>query len=155
MILSGLPVARAEEPGKADRIIILKSARILELMRDGAVIKSYPIALGPHPKGPKHRLGDGHTPEGIYRIDGRTKATPYRRALHISYPDEGDLAYARRHGYAPGDAIYIHGMPAYFGHTDPLRFFVDWTDGCIAVGNIAIEEIWDAAEDGTPVEIRP
>lgn len=140
---------------KADRVRVVKSWRTLQLLRQGAVLKSYPIALGPHPIGPKRRDGDGRTPEGLYMIDGRTKRTPYHRALHISYPDFYDVARARAAHVKPGGAIFIHGMPASFGHHDPVRFFVDWTDGCIAVGNIAIEEIWDAVDDGTLIDIHP
>jgi murein L,D-transpeptidase YafK len=140
---------------KADRILILKARRRLELLRGDVVLKSYPIALGRHPRGPKRRLGDQRTPEGIYVIDGHFTHTPYHLALHISYPNNLDRARARDLGQSPGGAILIHGMPARFGHTDPVRFFRDWTKGCVAVGNIAIEEIWDAVDDGTVVEIRP
>jgi murein L,D-transpeptidase YafK len=147
--------AVAADLGKADRILVLKSKRELLLLRDGTVLKSYPIALGPHPKGPKRRLGDGRTPEGLYIIDYKIRHTPYHLALHISYPNAADKARARALAVSPGGAIVIHGMPAWYGHLDPVRFFRDWTDGCIAVGNIAIEEIWKAVDDGTPVEIRP
>lgn len=124
-------------------------------MAKGIVIRSYPIALGPHPVGPKRQKRDGRTPEGIYIIDWRTTATPYHRALHISYPGKEDIVRARVRGVNPGGAIFIHGMPDYFGRTDPVRFFVDWTDGCISVGNIAVEEIWQSADDGTLIEIIP
>lgn len=147
-------VAQALLP-PADRILVLKSARVLELLRAGVVLKSYPIALGPHAKGAKARADDGRTPEGIYVIDGRSIDTPYHGKLHISYPSAADRARAAAAHRRPGGGIFIHGMPARFGHTDPVRFFVDWTDGCIAVGNIAIEEIWNAVPDGTPIEIRP
>jgi len=152
-----LPSPTLAEPpiGKADRILVLKAKRELQLLRGDAVLKTYPIALGRHPVGPKRRENDGRTPEGTYFIDGRISQTPYRLALHISYPDEGDRDRARAAGVMPGKDIVVHGMPAEFGRTDPVRFFVDWTDGCIAVGNIAIEEIWDAVDDGTPIEIRP
>lgn len=149
------PPAAAQPVAKADRILVLKSKRKLLLLRGGVVLKSYPIALGPHPRGPKRWEGDGRTPEGLYVIDGRLAQTPYHLALHISYPSDADIARARAAGRDPGDAIMIHGMPERFGHTDPVRFFRDWTDGCIAVGNIAIEQIWNAVDDGTPIEIRP
>jgi murein L,D-transpeptidase YafK len=153
-IVTPLPAA-AQTIEKADRILVLKAERELQLLRDGALLKSYPIALGKHPKGPKRRQGDGRTPEGIYFIDGRLTRTLYHLALHISYPSDRDKARARAAGERPGGDIVIHGMPARFGHTDPVRFFRDWTNGCISVGNVAIEEIWDAVADGTPIEIRP
>lgn len=139
----------------ADRIVVFKSRRVLELLRDGVVLKSYPIALGFHPVGPKRRAGDGRTPEGLYVIDGRNADTVYHRELHISYPNAKDRAWARAAHVLPGGEIFIHGMPPRFGHTDPAKFFRDWTDGCIAVGNSAIEEIWKAVPDGTPIDIKP
>jgi len=142
-------------PLQADRIVIVKSQRVLEILRDGIVLKSYPIALGRHPIGSKRRLGDGRTPEGIYTVDGRNAQTVFHRELHISYPNAEDRDRAKAAHVNPGGQIFIHGMLPRFGHTDPVRFFHDWTNGCIAVGNIAIEEIWDAVPDGTVVEIRP
>ena len=140
---------------KADRVRVIKSERVLQLLADGTVLKSFPIALGRRPKGPKQRRGDGRTPEGFYVIDWRTANTPYHRALHVSYPNIMDLRRAQAAQVPPGGAIFIHGMPTTFGHHDPVRFFVDWTDGCFAVGNIAIEEIWNAVDDGTVIEIQP
>lgn len=148
------PLAPDELP-KVDRIVIWKSKRELDLMLKGVVIRAYPIALGSHPVGDKRRKSDGRTPEGHYVIDGRTRRTGYHRALHISYPNDADRREAGEKGFDPGGDIFIHGMPASFGRKDPVRFFVDWTNGCIAVGNIAIEEIWNAVDDGTPVEIHP
>ena len=139
----------------ADRIVILKSERILELVQGATIVESFPIALGQHPIGPKRQKGDGKTPEGWYVIDGRLRDSKYHRALHISYPGPKDLKRARAGGYDPGDAIYIHGMPEEFGRTDPTRFYVDWTDGCISVGNRAIEKLWAVVPVGTIVEIRP
>jgi murein L,D-transpeptidase YafK len=155
VLVVALAASAGAAPGKADRVLVLKSERELMLLRGGVVLKSYPIALGRHPKGPKRRLGDERTPEGIYLIDGRTANTPYHRALHISYPDYRDVAQARARHWSPGGAIFIHGMPQSYGPFDPVRFFVDWTNGCIAVGNIAIEEIWNSVDDGTVIEIRP
>lgn len=149
------PLLAAPPAGKADRVLVLKSKRELLLLRGGKVLKTYPIALGADPIGPKHEAGDERTPEGVYTIDGRLAVTPYHLALHISYPDAADEAWASERDASPGGEIFIHGMPARFGHTDPVRFFVDWTDGCISVGNVAIEEIWNAVDDGTPIDIRP
>lgn len=147
--------APAQQLGKADRILVLKGKRELLLSRGDATLKSYPIALGSHPKGPKRQQGDGKTPEGVYVIDGRLSHSAYHLALHISYPSAADRTHAHAARVPPGSGIWIHGMPARFGRTDPVRFFRDWTNGCISVGNIAIEEIWRAVDDETPIEIRP
>jgi len=155
VLASGAHASAQTAPQRADRIVVIKSERVLELIYQGRVVKSYPIALGRHPLGPKRRLGDGRTPEGVYIVDGRSSKTTYHRELHISYPSDNDRMRAAAAHVAPGGGIFIHGMPPRFGHTDPVRFFRDWTDGCIAVGNIAIEEIWNAVADGTEIEIRP
>jgi murein L,D-transpeptidase YafK len=140
---------------KADRILVLKSERRLVLLRGGAVLRSFPIALGPHALGPKRSAGDGRTPEGVYVIDGRHAHSPYHLALHISYPNAADRAQSTAAHGDPGGDIFIHGLPAWYGSQDPARFYKDWTKGCISVGNSAIEEIWAAVNDGTPIELRP
>jgi len=151
-LLSG--TAHATPPVKADRVLVVKHLRELLLMQGNRVLKAFPIALGFNPKGPKRRQGDGRTPEGTYVIDSRLPASHYHLALHISYPNEGDQARAAALGQEPGGAIMIHGMPSWFGRDD-LQFAADWTNGCIAVSNSAIEEIWRAVDDGTAIEIRP
>jgi murein L,D-transpeptidase YafK len=148
-------IETASAPAIADKILVLKGKRQLELLSDGVVLKSYPIALGPQARGPKRASGDGRTPEGLYLIDGRHAQSPYHLALHISYPSAADEAHAAAAHRDPGGDIFIHGLPADYGHADPVRFYKDWTEGCIAVGNTAIEEIWNAVRDGTPIEIRP
>ena len=141
---------------KADRILVLKSARMLFLLRGGVVLRAYPIALGPHPVGNKHVHGDGRTPEGVYVIDGRNAHSAYHLALHISYPDPAQLAQSVAAHADPGGDIFIHGLPnKYAGPKNPRRFEKDWTEGCISVGDAAIEQIWTAVDDGTPIEIRP
>jgi murein L,D-transpeptidase YafK len=149
--------SETEQPSlrKADRIVVLKGERLLELLRGGVVLKTYPIAIGSVPIGAKRERGNGRTPEGLYRIDGRRGRSAYHLALHISYPSPKDRARAAERHTDPGGDIFIHGLPAWYGHADPSRFYKDWTQGCISVGNTAIEEIWVAVDDGTPVDIRP
>ena len=146
--------APAAQSLKADHIVVLKQKRELRLMHGNKVLKSYRIALGFHPKGAKRWEGDGRTPEGTYRIDSRLAASHYHLALHISYPNAADQARAAALHQPPGGSIMIHGMPSWFGRDD-LQFAADWTNGCIAVSNSAIEEIWHSVEDGTAIEIRP
>ena len=150
------PVAFAPPTLKADKILVLKSARKLELLRDGVAVKTYPIALGAEPIGPKRMAGDGKTPEGIYAIDARQPHSAYHLALHISYPNAADRARAAAAERNPGGDIEIHGLPGWYeGPLDPVHFDKDWTHGCISVGDRAIEEIYAAVEVGTPIEIRP
>ena len=142
-------------PLRADRVVVLKDRRLLELTLAGKTVASFPIALGEHPRRPKRREGDGRTPEGRYTIDWRSADTRYTRALHISYPEARDREHAEALHVAPGGAIFIHGMPRDYGPFDPPQWYRDWTDGCIAVGNVAIKKIWDAVPDGTPIDILP
>jgi murein L,D-transpeptidase YafK len=141
---------------KADHILVLKQKRELLLMRGLRILKSYPISLGFNPTGAKRLEGDGRTPEGAYVIDSRLglSVSHYHMALHISYPNATDRARAAAQHESPGGSIMIHGMPSWFGRDD-LQFAEDWTNGCIAVSNSAIEEIWQAVDDGTVIEIRP
>jgi murein L,D-transpeptidase YafK len=140
---------------RVDKILVEKSQRRLILLREGKVLKVYHVALGGAPVGPKEREGDGRTPEGLYHIDSRKSDSAFHRALHVSYPDERDVKAARKHGYNPGGAIMIHGLPNGLGWLGGLHRLVDWTAGCIALTDREIEELWRAAPNGTAVEIRP
>lgn len=142
------------DTGKAGRILVDKSERTLVLITDGRPVKSYPIALGLNPTGHKRYEGDKRTPEGIYLIDGKNSNSAYHLSLHISYPNERDVRTARERGWEPGGQIMIHGRPTGLVKTSN-KYDVDWTDGCIAVSNTAIEEIWALVDEGTLIEIRP
>lgn len=158
LLLASLQAAVAgssEGPLQADRILILKSERKLLLFHDGAVLKSFWIALGRNPEGAKTAVGDGRTPEGIYRIDGRNRESWFHRSLHISYPNKADRDRARTLGVNPGGSIRIHGVPPGYGPSGPDERMIDWTDGCIAVTNADMDEIWARVPNGTIVEIRP
>ncbi len=136
----------------ADKVIVLKSYRKLLLMKGDEVLKTYIVSLG-DPVGPKIRQGDNKTPEGSYVLDRHNEHSQYHRSIHISYPNANDLARARRLGVSPGGELFIHGLPNEFhGHSEALG---DWTEGCIAVTNAEMDEIWRAVADGTPIEIKP
>lgn len=139
----------------ADRVLIEKKARRLTLFSKGRVLKSYQIALGGNPDGPKERQGDNKTPEGIYSIDARNRNSRYHLALHISYPNEKDKKRAKALGVQPGGDIMIHGIKNGFSWVGDLHTEVDWTKGCIAVTDQEIEEIEKLVPNGTTVEIRP
>lgn len=140
---------------KADRVIVSKKEHTLTLMSQGKVLKTYRIALGRDPVGPKARQGDHKTPEGIYLLDRRNAHSRFYRAIHISYPDAKDRAEAAKLGVNPGGDVMIHGLPNGFGWMGSLHRSMDWTDGCIAVTDEEIDEIWRAVPDGTEIEIRP
>jgi murein L,D-transpeptidase YafK len=140
---------------QADRVVVLKSRRILELKHGNTVLKTYGIALGSVPVGPKERQGDHKTPEGTYVIDSKNEHSHYHLALHVSYPSPGDRERARKMGVSPGGDIMIHGLPAGYSWLGAAHRRIDWTDGCIAVTNKEIEEIWGLVKIGTVVEIKP
>ena len=145
--------ALRKEP--ADKILIEKKERRLALLSRGEVLKTYKIALGGNPIGPKERQGDNKTPEGTYVIDSRNKDSGYHLSLHISYPNEKDKKRARELGVSPGGDIMIHGIKNGFSWVGDSHTEVDWTKGCIAVTDEEIEEIDKLAPNGTIVEIRP
>ncbi|MDS4020985.1 MAG: L,D-transpeptidase family protein [Candidatus Competibacter sp.] len=141
--------------GVADWILVEKKARRLTLFRNNRPLKSYAIALGRQPEGPKRFQGDNKTPEGRYRIASRKQNSDFHRALRISYPSPEDAAFAAKQKRSAGGDIMIHGLPNGMGSLGRLHLLRDWTAGCIAVTNAEIEELWRAVPDGTPIEIRP
>ena len=134
-------------------ILVDKSDRTLTLYGDGAVLKTYTeIQFGDAPLGHKRFEGDERTPEGRYTIDTRNPNSAYHLSLRISYPNAQDWAFAEARGRSPGGDIFLHGQP----NAVPLgKVPGDWTDGCIALSNQEIEELWRAVPDGTTIEIRP
>jgi len=145
----------ASPKGPADKILIEKSRRRLTLISKGEVVKTYKIALGGNPIGPKERHGDNKTPEGTYIIDSRNKDSQYHLSLHISYPNEKDKQRAKELGVSTGGDIMIHGIKNGFSSVGDLHTEVDWTKGCIAVSDEEIVEIEKLVPNGTIVEIRP
>ena len=147
--------ALALQKGAVDKIVIGKKQRRLMLMSKGEVLKTYKIALGGNPDGPKERHGDNKTPEGTYSIDSRNTNSLYHLSLHISYPNEKDKRRAKALGVSPGGDIMIHGIKNGFSWVRDAHTEVDWTKGCIAVTDEEIEEIGKIVPNGTIVEIRP
>jgi L,D-peptidoglycan transpeptidase YkuD (ErfK/YbiS/YcfS/YnhG family) len=139
----------------ADKILIEKKERRLTLLSKGEVIKTYKIALGGDPTGPKEKQGDTKTPEGIYLIDSRNRVSGYHRSLHISYPNEKDKMRAKELGVSPGGDIMIHGIKNGLTWVGTSHAEVDWTKGCIAVSDEEMDEIYKLVPNGTIVEIRP
>jgi murein L,D-transpeptidase YafK len=139
----------------ADRVVVLKKERRLELLSQGKVIRTYKVALGGDPVGPKATQGDHKTPEGVYILDFRNAHSQFYKSIHISYPSEHERALARQKGVSPGGDVFVHGLPNGFGAVGAAHRLKDWTDGCIAVTNEEIDEIWKAVPDGTEIEIKP
>ncbi|NYF91728.1 L,D-transpeptidase family protein [Tunturiibacter empetritectus] len=137
----------------ADKVLVLKSERKLLLMKGSEVLKTYTLSLGGNPVGPKIMEGDRRTPEGNYVLDRHNAHSQYHRSIHISYPNADDVARAKRYGVPTGGELYIHGLPNDF--KGPAHHLGDWTEGCIAVTNAEIDEIWRVVADGTPIEIKP
>jgi len=139
----------------ADRVVVLKKERTLQLLNEGKVIKTYKVSLGGDPVGPKTRQGDHKTPEGVYDLDSRNSRSQFYKSIHISYPSASDRAVARQKGVSPGGDVFVHGLPNGYRYVGAAHRLKDWTDGCIAVMDEEMDEIWLAVSDGTPIEIRP
>jgi murein L,D-transpeptidase YafK len=154
-VCAGVVAQSTAKPLHADRVLVLKKERTLQLLSQGKVIKTYKVALGGDPVGPKTQQGDHKTPEGVYVLDSRSAHSQFHKSIHISYPNATDRAAARRKGVSPGGDVFVHGLPNGYGWVGAAHRARDWTDGCIAVTNEEIEEIWTAVPDGTPIEIRP
>ena len=140
---------------RADHVMVRKKERKLELLSRGRVIRSYKVALGGDPIGPKTRQGDHKTPEGSYVLDSRYSQSQFYKSIHISYPSARDRELARQNGYSAGGDVYVHGLPNGYRAVGAAHRLRDWTDGCIAVTDEEIDQIWKAVPDGTPIEIKP
>jgi murein L,D-transpeptidase YafK len=138
-----------------DLVRVDKSARQMELVSEGLVLRTYSIALGANPLGHKQQEGDERTPEGRYSLDWRNPQSAFTRSIHISYPNKADKDRAWKEGVSPGGMIMIHGQSKGFGWWAWLFQLFDWTNGCIAVTDEEMNEIWDRVADGTPIEINP
>src|SRR3984957_8854838 len=155
LCVAGIAAPAAAPAPHADRVLVLKNERTLQLLRRGKVVKTYKVALGGDPVGPKTRQGDHKTPEGVYVLDFRNAHSQFYKSIHISYPNEHDRAEARRHGVSPGGDVFVHGLPNGYAAVGAAHRLKDWTDGCVAVTDEEIDEIWRTVPDGTPIEIRP
>jgi murein L,D-transpeptidase YafK len=146
-IEAGLPLA--------DSVIVRKAARKLDLLRNGQVLRSYKVALGLRPEGHKQFEGDYRTPEGKYLLTRRNPNSDYFLSIQVSYPNDDDVARARKQGVRPGGAIMIHGQPNTPRKPRDYYSNIDWTEGCIAVSNSDMVEIWLMTSPDTPIEIQP
>ena len=148
-------VGAASEFPVADKVIIEKGERKLYLMKDGEAFRTFDIALGIRPEGDKEYEGDFRTPEGSYMLDARNPNSEFFLSIHISYPDPADIRAARAKGLDPGGAIMIHGQPNVPTRSEAYYRTQDWTNGCIAVSNSDMIDIWLMTDHMTPIEILP
>jgi len=138
-----------------DRVVVHKSERRLLLMHGGNIVRSYHVALGLSPVGQKERSGDFRTPEGSYRLEKRNPRSDFFLSIKVSYPNQTDLKRAHARHWDTGGSIMIHGLPNLLKHEPEYYESHDWTDGCIAVSNADMTEIWMLTPDDTPIEILP
>ncbi len=150
---SGTPPVMATPDKQADMIVVNKGARTLTLLQNGTPIRVYKVSLGARPEGHKSQEGDERTPEGTYLIDWRNANSIAHLSLHISYPNEADADQAAARGVSPGGNIMIHGLLNGWGGLGGLHRIWDWTNGCIAVTNEEMQEIWALVPTGTPIRI--
>ncbi|MDX1756315.1 MAG: L,D-transpeptidase family protein [Marinobacter sp.] len=136
-------------------VVVRKDERRLYLMAGEQVVRSYRISLGDNPVGHKLYEGDERTPEGDYTLDWRNPHSDFYKSIHISYPNDRDRELASAWGLDPGGSIMIHGLPNEAGDLAFAYRGLDWTDGCIAVSNEEMDEIWQLVADGTPIRITP
>lgn len=152
ILLALIPVTGFSTLIKADNILVVKSERKLYLRNGSKVVKSYPVSLGKNPTGHKVREGDKKTPEGTYLLDWRNPQSKFYKSIHISYPTPTEQEKAKQAGFNAGGMIMIHGEPTTLSLAKKR---IDWTDGCIAVSNQHMDEIWHAIDDGISISIEP
>jgi murein L,D-transpeptidase YafK len=145
----------AEALPLVDRVVVHKGERRLLLMHGGHIVRSYHVALGLNPVGQKQRSGDSRTPEGTYRLERRNARSDYFLSIKVSYPSAADLKRARARHWDSGGSIMVHGLPNYLKHDPEFYQTHDWTDGCIAVSNADMVEIWMLTPDDVPIDILP
>ncbi len=153
-VLEALPDLQVELP-HVDAVVVEKASRRMYLKQNGMVLRAYDIALGFEPEGHKTQRGDGRTPEGRYTLDFRNPNSQFHRSMRVSYPSREDVARAERLGVDPGNNIMIHGLPDDWAWMGRHHRRHDWTEGCIAVTNEEMDEIWAMVDTGTPIYIRP
>jgi len=150
-----LPQATLGTLPLVDRIVVHKAERRLLLMHGGNIVRAYHVSLGLSPIGQKERSGDFRTPEGTYRLERRNARSDYFLSIKVSYPNEADLKRARMRHWDTGGSIMIHGLPNFLRHEPEFYQSHDWTDGCIAVSNADMTEIWMLTPDDVAIDILP
>jgi murein L,D-transpeptidase YafK len=158
-LLGAIGVAQASNDAgplpTAEKVVVRKGERKLYLLRGGEVVRSYPIKLGLNPVGHKEREGDFRTPEGRYALARRNARSDYFLAIQVTYPNDQDMRYAQKNRWRPGGSIMIHGQPNVMRRSPSYYQSADWTNGCIALSNDDMLEVWLLTSSNTPIEILP
>jgi murein L,D-transpeptidase YafK len=138
------------------------------IIQSNVLVRDYPIGLGFSPRGDKLKSGDGRTPEGDFRICVKNPVSRFIKSLGLNYPQERhaqralfagmitpiqfkDIIISVERNMLPpwntalGGQIFIHAGGAH----------KDWTEGCVALYNRDMDELFVMANVGTPVIIRP
>ncbi|HLT13965.1 MAG TPA: L,D-transpeptidase family protein [Marinobacter sp.] len=149
------PKPTADQQFAITEVLVKKGERRLYLLNGDQKVRSYRISLGENPVGHKLYEGDKRTPEGSYLLDWRNPNSDFYKSIHISYPSSEDAELAQAWGLNPGGSIMIHGLPNNAGDLAFAFAGLDWTEGCIAVTNEEMDEIWALVDDGTPIRIMP
>ena len=140
-----------------EKILVDKSERLLMVFSNGQVIKTYVISLGDIPIGPKEKQGDEKTPEGQYFINDKMGSgiSGFNKNLGISYPEKKDLVNAQKKGFSTGGDIKIHGLKNGLGFIGKFQRWRDWTNGCLAITNEEMDDLYAHVKIGTPILINP
>ena len=155
VLLLILQTANGESAQKADSVLVIKSEKRLYLMDKGERFASFPVTFGAEPVGHKQMQGDERTPEGHYTLTYKNPKSKFYKSIRISYPNAKDRENARRLGVDPGGDIMIHGLGKGWEWAASLAPFFSWTNGCIALSNRDMDQVWEAVDSGTSIEIRP
>ncbi len=145
----------ANEIAAADRVVVRKSEHKLYLYSGTRLLGAYQVKLGLAPVGQKEREHDFRTPEGHYYLARRNTRSDYFLSIQVSYPNKEDELRARKNRWQPGGLIMIHGLPNYLKHSPDYYASTDWTDGCIALSNSDMVEVWMRTQDNIPIDIYP
>ena len=149
-----LPICYSNETDVTS-VLVNKSEKKMYLLSGLEIVKEYNVVFGSNPVGHKEQEGDERTPEGTYVLDYKKEDSSFYKAIHISYPNEQDIANAKKKGVEPGGLIMIHGQKNGFGWLSPISQYFNWTNGCIAVTNSDMDEIWKLIKVGAEIEIKP
>ena len=145
----------AESLPAVDHVVVKKDERQMLLLHGDTVVRTYKIALGVNPIGKKERAGDFRTPEGRYYLVRRNPRSDYFLSIQVSYPNETDMKRAHKNHWDAGGSIMIHGLPNQLKHEPRYYEISDWTDGCIALSNADMVEVWLLTPDNVPIDILP